>query len=129
MSNKVLKINIDNLFEKDLKKLLKRFRTLESDLNMFIKSALRTHFEQDVPTRAFVPIEGCCNNKYVIYKVRKFASKSLKNFGNRTGFRIIFAYDKDNLQVNFLEIYYKGDQEKESRDRIIKFLNRGTNTK
>ena len=58
--------------------------------------------------------EGGCNEKYDSYKVTKFACMSLKNKGNRSGIRIIFLVNKsikNEVNIEFLEIYFKGDKE------------------
>jgi len=35
--------------------------------------------------------------------------------------RIIYAYNKDKQRIDFIEIYFKGDKEKEDRARILKY--------
>ena len=101
-------------YRKCLKKLKKRFITLEKDIDNFKQYVLEIYFNQNIITDAFVKIEGCCNEKYDAYKVKKFACKSLKTKGNRSGIRIIFLVDKriiDSISITFVEIYYKGDRE------------------
>ena len=59
-------------------------------------------------------IEGSCNQRYDSYKATKFACRSLKNKGNRSGIRIIFVVDKSQtsfVSITFVEMYYKGDKE------------------
>lgn len=110
-------------FDKEFKSLLKRYRTLNEDLETFKKFAIEMYFgELCVDSNSFVRIEGLCNEEYTSYKVRKFACKSLKNKGNRSGIRIIFIKDNQNDHITFLEIYYKGDKEAEDRGRIKKFI-------
>lgn len=46
-----------------------------------------------------------------IYKIRKFSCRSLKGKWAQSGIRIIFAYFPDRKEVEYLEIYYKADQE------------------
>lgn len=101
-------------YRKCLKKLKKRFITLEKDIDNFKQYVLEIYFNQNIITDAFVKIEGCCNEKYDAYKVKKFACRSLKAKGSRSGIRLIFLVDKriiDSISITFVEIYYKGDRE------------------
>jgi len=46
----------------------------------------------------------------------------LKGKGCNSGLRIIYAFNRQSLEVVLLEIYYKGDKENENADRILSFL-------
>ena len=108
-------------FEKDFKKILKRFRTLESDLNNFINTQLRIFHKLELDNKGIVEIPGLGIEYPKIYKARKFACKSLKGTGSKSGIRIIYAYyEKENI-IEFIEIYYKGDKEGEERNRLKKY--------
>jgi mRNA-degrading endonuclease RelE of RelBE toxin-antitoxin system len=108
-------------FEKDLKKLARRFASLEEDLQTFIKVAMNLFHKQNVDSRAIFHISDLSIYSPKIYKVRKFACKALKGKGVQTGIRVIYAYDEEKDRVEFIELYYKGDKESENRDRIIKY--------
>ena len=114
-------------FEKDFKKLEKRFRTLKDDFENMKRSLLEVHYLKNtpLPINALVDIKGCCGEKYKSQKIRKFACKSLKNLGNRSGIRIIFVIEfneNKDFKITFIEIYYKGDKENEDRERLLKFI-------
>ncbi len=109
-------------FDKDFKALSKRFRTLPEDLEVLKKFILETHYEQDIPTTAFIPIEGYCGSDYTSNKIKKFACKSLKGKGSASGIRIIFVWNKESRTVTFVEIYFKADQENEDCRRLEDFL-------
>ena len=109
-------------FDKDFKSLLKRFRTLENDFATFKKFTIETFYDQNVPTTAFVPIEGFCGGDYFSNKVRKFACRSLPGRGNQSGIRIIFVWQEKTRTVTFVEIYFKGDKPEEDRNRLKTFL-------
>ena len=114
-------------FEKDFKKLEKRFRTLKDDFENMKRSLLEVHYLKNtpLPVNALVDIKGCCGEKYKSQKVRKFACKSLKNLGNRSGIRIIFVIEfneNKDFKITFIEIYYKGDKENEDRERLLNFI-------
>jgi mRNA-degrading endonuclease RelE of RelBE toxin-antitoxin system len=105
-------------FSRDLKKLLKRFRTLEEDLDTFIKTALRMHHKLHIEGSGIVEISGLGVDTPRIYKARKFACKSLKGKGANSGIRVIYAYYDTNDCIELIEIYYKGDKGNEDRERI-----------
>lgn len=105
-------------FKKDLKKLLKRFPSLEEDLDSFVKTQLIAYHKHLVDNRGIVPIEGILIQTPKIFKVLKFACKSLKGKGVHSGIRITYAYFTAEDRVELIEIYYKGDQENEDRERI-----------
>ena len=87
---------------------------------------LEPHFVSGFPTppRALVDIEGFCGEDYKSKKVRKFACASLKGKGGNSGIRVIFVYENVGGKHNiaFIEIYFKGDQENENRERLANFL-------
>jgi len=105
-------------FEKDKKKLLKRFRTLDEDLNNFINVQLKLFHKLEIDNNAVEQISDLSINEPKIYKVKKFACKSLKGKGVQSGIRIIYSFFLNDDRIEFVEIYYKGDKENEDRDRI-----------
>jgi len=107
-------------FEKDKKKLLKRFRTLDEDLETFINVQLKLSHKLEIDNGAVEHISDLGITEPKIYKVKKFACKSLKGKGVQSGIRIIYSYSQNEDKVEFIEIYYKGDKENEDRGRIKK---------
>jgi len=108
-------------FEKDLKKLARRFPSLEDDLKIFIKVAMNAFHKQNVDSGAIFHISDLSIHSPKIYKAKKFACRSLKGKGARSGIRVIYAYHEADDKVEFIEIYYKGDKELEDRKRIGKY--------
>ena len=108
-------------FEKDLKKLAKRFPSLKDDLKIFMKVAMNAFHKQNIDSRAIFHISDLGIHSPKIYKAKKFACKSLKGKGAQSGIRVIYAYDESEDRVEFIEIYYKGDKENENRERILKY--------
>ena len=106
-------------FEKDFRKLLKKFKTLEGDLETFINTQLKLYHKQKVDNSGVVRISNLAIDKPKIFKARKFACKSLKGTGGRSRIRIIYAYYEEENIVEFIEIFFKGDKENEDRDRIL----------
>ena len=111
-------------FEKDLKKLVKRFLSLEDDLRMFIKAAMNAFHKQQIDSSAIFHISDLGIRSPKIYKARKFACKALKGKGAQSGIRIIYAYHEEEDWIEFLEIYYKGDKVGEDRERIKVYYNK-----
>jgi len=105
-----------NSFEKDLKKLLKRYRTLESDL-FVVKKVLAAEPGERAPFS--YRIEGLGIQTCVI-KVKKIACKSLKGRGANSGLRLIYAHFEKEQRIVLVELYHKTDKETEDRERILK---------
>jgi hypothetical protein len=102
-----------------MKKLLKRFRTLEDDLQQFVKSGLAMYHrtpKQDYG--GIVQLTDLEIENPKIFKVRRFSCRSLKGRGVQSGIRITYAYFEEGDKVEFIEMYFKGDKENEDRERI-----------
>ena len=107
-------------FEKDLKKLSKKFRTLEEDLETFIQKQLNLYHKLRIDNKGNFPISDLGISYPKIFKAKKFACRSLKGKGVASGIRIIYAYFEEEDIIELIEIYYKGEKEKEDRNRIFK---------
>ena len=107
-------------FEKDFKKLLKKFRTLEEDFEIFIRTELNLFHKLGKDNKGIFPIFGLKIESPKIYKAKKFACRSLKGKGVQSGIRVIYAYFEEEDKIELIEIYYKGDKENEDRERILK---------
>jgi len=109
-------------FQRDFKRLVKRFRTLDDDFVLAKKAAIELFHLKGIDNRAVFPIPGFCRDSVQILKLKKFACKSLFGKGVHSGLRVIYAFDSAGFAVDFIEIYYKGDKENEDRDRIMAYL-------
>jgi hypothetical protein len=82
-------------FQKDLKNLLKKYRTLNDDLCV-VKQVL-TIAPDARPPFSFriddLTLETC------VIKVKKIACKSLKGRGVNSGLRLIYAHFKDRQRI------------------------------
>ena len=105
-------------FKNDLKKLLKRFPSLVEDLDSLVKAQLIAYHKLNVDNHGIFPIENLAIQNPKIFKVKKFACKTLKGKGVHSGIRVTYAYFPAEDKIEFIEIYYKGDQENEDRERI-----------
>ena len=109
-------------FEKDLKKLAKRFRTLEDDLRIFKEKELRLYHELGIDNQGIFPIPALGGAPAKIFKAKKFACRTLKGKGAHSGIRLIYAFFEDSGTIDLIEIYYKGDKENEDRERVRKYF-------
>jgi hypothetical protein len=107
-------------FDKDIKKLLKKFRTLEEDLDIFIRNELVLYHKLRKDNKGVFQIPGLDINVSKVYKAKKFACRSLKGKGVQSGIRVIYGYFEKEDRIDLIEIYYKGDKENEDKDRIIR---------
>lgn len=120
-------LEVDRLpeFDKDIKKLKKKYRTLEKDLDRFLLAQVYMHHIEKHEVKGLYPIAGLGIKEPKIYKATRFSCQSLKGGGSYSGIRVIYAYSKeenDKDKVTLIEIYYKGVKENENRDRIIKYF-------
>jgi len=102
-------------FKKDLKTLIKKYRTLNDDLSI-VKRVLEIAPDERPPFSFRIDnlgLETC------IIKVKKIACKALKGRGVNTGLRLIYAYFKDEQKIVFIELYHKNDKGNEDNQRII----------
>ena len=103
-------------FRKDLKNLLKKYRTLETDISI-VRQDLQDEPGEQPPFSYKIKglgIETC------VIKVKKIACRAMKGKGVNSGLRLIYAWFEDELRIVFVELYYKGDKEVEDRERIRK---------
>ncbi len=113
-------IRIDTLdeYDKDLKRLSKRYLTLKDDIEV-LKKVLQTKPDAN-PTFSF-SIEGL-GLKTCVIKVKKIASRSFKGRGVNSGFRLIYAYFESEPRITLIELYHKSDKPMEDRNRIKKYF-------
>lgn len=111
-------------FETDIRKLLKRFKTLEDDLKIFIEKQLNLYHKLKMDNKGIFQISGFPIESPKIYKAKKFACRSLKGKGVQSGIRVIYAYFEEQDKIEFIEIYYKGDKANEDRERILRYYKR-----
>lgn len=99
-------------FEKDFKRLSKKFKTLDSDFIEFKKIleesplGIGKHFNVITKTGSTSVVKA------------RFFCKSLK----KKNLRIIYAFHYESCKVDFIEIYFKGEKENEDKNRIKEYL-------
>ena len=109
-------------FEKEFKRLRKKYKTLDDDFKKFKKVLLAT------PT-------GVGNNFIIIHSTKTIkvvkARMACRTLRDRS-LRVIYAYlpaeasaqagFEQKQHIDFIEIYFKGDKENEDRERIREYL-------
>lgn len=105
-------------FDRDLKQLLKRYRSLEDDLTVFINTQLVLLHKQKIDNRGIVLINNLGMEEPKIFKAVKFACKSIHGRGAASGIRLTYAYFEEADHIEFIQIYFKADDENEDRERI-----------
>jgi len=73
-----------------------------------------------VDNRGIFRITGLHIESPGVYKAKKFACRSLKGKGAKSGIRVIYAYFEREDRIELIEIYYKGERENEDRQRILR---------
>jgi mRNA-degrading endonuclease RelE of RelBE toxin-antitoxin system len=111
-------VEITHEFERDLKKLQKRYRTLEEDIETLISTSLYAFHKLEIDTGGIFRLPGLGFEEPPVYKVKKFACRSLKGTGSQSGLRLIYSYSSEADRVVLIELYYKGDKDNEDRARI-----------
>ena len=109
-------------FQKDFKKLLKKFKSLEEDLELAKVAAIELYHIQKINNLSVFPIQGFCSEEIQICKIKKFACKALKGRGSKSGIRLIYTFHCQICKVEFSEIYFKGEKENEDCERIKNYL-------
>lgn len=109
-------------FSRDFKKLSKKYKHLENDFETFTKALISR-----LPDKltGVVRISNLGEKvKTPIYKATKFFSTDFRGDGNRSGFRIIYAYIENNGKLTFIEIYHKSKNRKTNHNikRIEKYF-------
>lgn len=105
-------------FQRDVKRLVKRYRTLKDDLKI-LKKVLRVSPEARPPFSFEV---GGLELETCVIKVKKMACRSLPGKGANTGLRVVYAHFEEDEKIVFVELYFKGDKQNEDRERILEYF-------
>ena len=110
-------------FVRDLAKLQKkRFPSLPGDLEIARKATIDLFHRCQTNNGGIVRMMGFQSEKAEVYKVIKFACRSLKGKGVRSGIRIVYAFFPESMEIVLIQIYFKEDKETEDRKRIKAFI-------
>ncbi len=114
--NKTIEITRLPEFNKDLKKLAKRFGTIEADLDLFCRNVIYLYHVDEVKNPAIKRIAGL-GVETSLYKAVRFACRGLGG-GSQSGIRVIYAFfEGPPMRAELVEISYKGEMENQDRIR------------
>lgn len=105
-------------FNKDFKRLFKRYRALDKNLEE-VKNILML-FPDENPPFSF-QINGLGIDKCII-KVKKITSDNFKGRGSNSGFRLIYAWFPEKRSITLIELYHKNEKDTEDRKRIVRYF-------
>ncbi len=105
-------------FKKDLKHLLKKYRTLDGDLEI-VRKVLEVEPDERPPFSFRINDLGIST---CVIKVKKIACRALKGRGVNSGLRLIYAYFIKEERIVMVELYHKNEKEKEDKGRIRNIL-------
>lgn len=100
------------LFQKDVKRLSRKYKSLTGDLQTFCSVAAQHPRGNSKHFHTIARGESCD-----IVKARLFC-RYLKG----SSLRIVYAYFEAEQRVEFIELYFKGTQKNEDRRRIQAYL-------
>lgn len=112
-------------FDRDLKRYSRKHRSLPEDIEN-LKTALKVaHFTVGISSECMgiFPIshpevpEG-------FFVAKKFACKSIKGSGSRSGYRVVYHLQGEVFKICLLELYHKKDKPVEDfqRIKVCKFI-------
>jgi len=99
-------------FEKEFKRLSKKYKTLGDDLEKFKEILITTS-------------TGIGKNFVIVYSsqtVKIVKARMARRALRDRSLRIIYSYFEQEQRIEFIELYFKGDKENEDRERIKKYL-------
>jgi hypothetical protein len=108
-------------FSKEFKRLKKKFITLDDDFEMAKKAAIELFHLRGINNQSTFEIPGL-NGIWPVFKLKKFACQSLKGKGVQSGIPMIYAWNKVESKIIWIEVYYKGEKEIEDKSRIKAYL-------
>jgi hypothetical protein len=109
-------------YEHDLKRLRKRFRTLDDDMRIFVRQPLTVFLRgEPVAGRFDRALSSELGFEYpVIYVAKGIACRALKGSGSRTGLRLVCAWFEREDRLELVELFFKGDKDIEDKKRLRK---------
>lgn len=102
-----------SLFARDFKYLLRRFKSLDNDLEKIKKLLVWSPSGTD--GRHWHVLHR--SEEVIVYKARL-----LCRYLRRSDLRLIYAHFPTENRIELIEIYFKGDKESEDKKRIKEYL-------
>ena len=113
-------------FDGDLKRLKKRYSSLDDDLAVLIKALYVWLRIQGKPGQScgdrYVVMSGYGTKGCCLYKIRHMACAAIPGKGSQTGLRVVCAYWSDSDTLEFIQLYFKADSDLEDQKRIRNYV-------
>ena len=101
----------------EYKKLIKKFRSLEADIERFCKFTLKLEEDNSFPGG---------NKNYTLLKqqgdVSVFKAKLPCTTLRGNKLRVIYARHNDSIEIILIELYIKSESDREDKERISDYL-------
>ncbi len=109
-------------FRRDLKRLMKKYPSLKDDLKVLEKMLLLAHCDQSVQPESLglFKVSGIGFKVDGIYIAKKFACRSLKGSGARSGIRVVYRFNTATGMIEYIEMFHKKEKPMADKDRIKK---------
>ena len=105
-------------FKRDFKRLHKKYKSLPDDLQTFCDTVSVTPI---VKSKNFAVIHR--TETIRIVKARL----SCRYLKGRSLLRIVYSWNEQEQQIEFIELFFKGNKEAEDRERIRNYLKNSPN--
>lgn len=112
LSGNMNRFEYEQKFEKEFKRLKKKYRSLPDDMVRFERVLAAN------PVGIGAAFTIIHDGDLVLIVKARLACQSLR----AKFLRIVYAYHRDRSTFMYIEIYFKGDKENEDRNRISDFL-------
>jgi len=99
-------------FQKDFKKLSKKYQTLKDDFEYFAEVIA------DNPTGEGAGLRSDCITRVPEKNVAFYKARMMCRTVRGSSFRVIYMHDTKNVTLLFIEIYFKGTKENNDMERI-----------
>lgn len=109
-----MQIDKSKEFDRDFKPLLKRYRTLETDMNNLVDALENSPSPESKSNLRILKQEG---DKLYGLKAYLYCA-SLKTDRK---IRVIYTYDVEGQRIKLIEIYVKGDEDKHDKKRLERY--------
>lgn len=113
-----MKFTYQSEFEKDLKRLLKRYISLNEDL-IKIMSILEVYPNARPPFSFLIYFKS---NTVSVIKIKKIACLSLRGKGVNTGLRLIYILNQESNTIELIELYHKNEKANEDQKRFLHLM-------
>jgi mRNA-degrading endonuclease RelE of RelBE toxin-antitoxin system len=109
-------------FERDLKRLMKKYPSLLEDLATFQRALLLAHGNPDLQPEAmgFFPLSMPGLEAEDCFTAKRFACKSLRGSGSQSGIRVVYRIDRECIRLLYIEIFHKNEKPVPDYDRLRK---------